>query len=184
MCDACGHGKFSDTKGATVCTDCAAGNIQTQEVGTGCTPCTPGRSTNGVEGSTAEFCPECAVHYYCGREGCPECTECTIAEYTDGRGATEADQCMTFSAVFGLKYPGQCTLFWIIAGGILFMVVVGWVVKCYLHGGGNTASVQPVVDATTAKVDEAANEEEPKKATDNEPDRAKREDTKLLAFVF
>ena len=83
---------------------------------------------------------------------------------------------MTFSAVFGFKYPDQCTLLWIIAGGIVFMVIAGWGVKCYLRGERNTASVQPSVGTIVAD-----KKEEP---TDHKEDMLPAEKTELLAFVF
>ena len=183
VCDACGHGKYADTKAATECKDCPAGKIQTQEVGTACTPCTPGRSTNNVVGSTAEFCPECEVHWYCDRFGCGECNECTIAEYTDGTGATKAEKCMTFGAVFGFKYPSQCSIIWIIFAGIVLLCCGGWGTKWYVaHKSGQLRT-------TVQEKDPEGEQPKEKESGAKEPEgilpnSGNAEKSSLLAFVF
>ena len=102
--------------------------------------------------------PACEQHFYCNWDipsncddqgsddqadcqmkyvkPCKSCDECSIAEYTDGTGAKSPSKCMTLSAIFGFGYPTQCSILWIIIGGIVCMVCTGWGVKCYLHGGG------------------------------------------------
>ena len=89
---------------------------------------------------------------------------------------------MTFSAVFGFKYPDQCILLWIIAGGIVFMVCSWWGVKCYLHNERDTAAVQP---ADNRGADgEADNKQKSTDFPNDEDEITRSEDSKLLAFVF
>ena len=176
--------KYGDTKGSASCTDCDAGYSQPGQAGLNCTACAAGRSTDGKVGFAGLECPACEQHSYCNHDvdctedggglkpdcqntkPCGSCDKCTITEYTDGTGAKSPSKCLTLSAVFGLHYPNQCWIIWIILGGVVACIVASLSIYCLIVEGVDNEPVPTDV------------------ASDKPMDIDTIENTKLLAFMF
>lgn len=118
----CGSGRYAANECQGECQLCPAGRFANDTVNAQCEHCSHGHAQH-VPGSTA--CYKCGKGKYADVVALPECKSCSISEYSTGDGPNdECMNCFTFTAFFGMAYPEQCIMIWVVLGSFACLVCI------------------------------------------------------------
>jgi hypothetical protein len=131
----CSAGTFTNSPGASVCTECSAGSYSSGSGAIVCVACSGGRYSSGVGMTSSDACTSCGAGKYSTGTGMSlvaSCTDCEVGKYSTGTGMSLVASCTdcfsgqyqstagastctvcqagTYSSGTGMQLSSTCTL--------------------------------------------------------------------------